>query len=33
MTLFIACVLIFQFDMAWWWYLVAVGLWFLSDGD
>ncbi len=24
MSLFIACVLIYHFDMEWWWYAVAV---------
>lgn len=27
MTLLIACLLIHNFDMAWWWYAVAAGLW------
>jgi len=28
MTLFIASLLIYRFDMAWWWYGVAVAIWF-----
>jgi hypothetical protein len=27
MTLFIACILIHQFGMAWWWYLAAAVIW------
>jgi len=27
MTLFIACILIHQFGMAWWWYLAAAAVW------
>ena len=27
MTLFIACLLIYHFDMNWWWYLVAAAIW------
>jgi uncharacterized membrane protein YeiB len=30
MTLFIACILIHQFGMAWWWYLVATAIWAVS---
>ena len=30
MTLFIACILIHQFAMAWWWYPVAVVIWLLG---
>jgi len=25
MTLFIACLLVYNFDMAWWWYAIASG--------
>jgi hypothetical protein len=27
MTLFIACLLIYHFDMDWWWYGIAVATW------
>ena len=27
MTLFIACLLIYHYDMEWYWYLVAILLW------
>jgi hypothetical protein len=27
MTLFIACLLIYHYNMEWWWYGVAFGLW------
>ncbi len=27
MTLLIACLLIYHFDMAWWWYVVAAITW------
>jgi len=27
MTLFIAALLIYHFDMAWWWYAIAVTIW------
>lgn len=30
MTLFIACVLIYHFHMAWWWYAIAAGIWAAS---
>jgi hypothetical protein len=31
MTLFIACLLIYQFNMPWWLYAVACGLWLLRN--
>jgi len=27
MTLLIACLLIYNFKMAWWWYAIAAGIW------
>jgi len=30
MTLFIACILIHHFAMAWWWYPIAVAIWLLG---
>jgi len=27
MTLFIACLLIYHFDMEWWWYVIAFAIW------
>lgn len=27
MTLLIACLMIYHFEMAWWWYGVAAGVW------
>ncbi len=27
MTLFIACLLIYHFNMAWWWYGIAAAIW------
>ena len=27
MTLFMACILIYQFGMAWWWYPIAAVIW------
>ena len=27
MTLFIACLLIYHFDMDWWWYAIAALIW------
>jgi hypothetical protein len=27
MTLFIACILIYHFGMAWWWYPIAAVIW------
>ena len=27
MTLFIACILIHHFGMAWWWYPIAAAIW------
>jgi len=27
MTLFIACLLIYHFNMEWWWYLLATIIW------
>ena len=32
MTLFIACLLIYHFDMEWWWYFAAVVLWMVHLG-
>lgn len=29
MTMFIACLLIYHYDMAWWWYGVAAAIWVL----
>lgn len=31
MTLFIACVLLYQFDWPWYWYPVAVVIWVLHE--
>ena len=27
MTLLIACLLIYHFDMEWWWYAIAASVW------
>lgn len=27
MTLLIACILIYHFNMAWWWYVIAAVVW------
>ena len=32
MTLFIACILIHQFGMAWWWYPIAAAIWAVRVG-
>ena len=31
MTLLIACLLIYHFNMPWWWYAVAAMIWFTFD--
>ena len=32
MTLFIACILIYHFGMAWWWYPLAAAIWAVRVG-
>ncbi len=31
MTLFIACILLYQYDWPWYWYLIATVIWILHE--